>query len=141
MDGKLLGKLGEDTAAELLTAQGYRILARNLRIGHAEIDLLAENDMYLVFAEVKTRRQIPGRAVPFGTPAEAVDARKQTVLVRAAEAYLAEHAPDKFFRIDVIEVYADPQSADYRVLDVRHFENAVRKNGKFSRKSPTKSHI
>ena len=133
MDTQTLGRLGEETAAQLLTSHGYRILARNLHIGHAEIDLIAENDVYLVFAEVKTRRQTPGQASPFGTPAEAVDAKKQTMLVRAAEAYLAEHAPDKFFRIDVIEVYADPNSAEYRVLDVRHYENAVRKHGKFSR--------
>ena len=141
MDTQTLGRFGENTAAQLLMSRGFRILHRNLRIGHAEIDLVAENGAFLVFAEVKTRRQIPGAPSPFGTPAEAVDARKQTMLTGAAEAYLAEHAPDKFFRIDVIEVYADPQSADYRVLDVRHFENAVRKNGKFSRKASTKYHI
>lgn len=134
MDTQTLGKLGEDTAAQYLESRGFRILHRNLRIGHAEIDLAAENDVYLVFAEVKTRRQKPGSPAPFGTPAEAVDARKQAMLVKAAEAYLAEHACEKFFRIDVIEIYADPNSAEYRVLDVRHFENAVRKNGKFSRK-------
>jgi len=141
MDTQTLGRLGEETAARLLISRGYRILHRNLRIGHAEIDIAAENGGYLVFAEVKTRRQIPGSPSPFGTPAEAVDVRKQAMLVRAAEAYLAEHAPDKFFRIDVIEVYADPHSADYRVLDIRHFENAVRKNGKFSRKASTKSQL
>ena len=135
MDTKLLGKSGESTAAAYLESHGFRILHRNLHIGHAEIDLVAENDSFLVFAEVKTRRQIPGSSAPFGTPAQAVDAKKQAILVRAAEAYLAEHAPDKFFRIDVIEVYADPKVPDYRVLDVRHFENAVRKTGKFSRKS------
>ena len=134
MDTQTLGKLGEDTAARYLESRGFRILHRNLRIGHAEIDLAAENDVYLVFAEVKTRRQKPGSPAPFGTPAEAVDARKQAMLVKAAEAYLAEHACEKFFRIDVIEIYADPNSAEYRVLDVRHFENTVRKNGKFSRK-------
>lgn len=135
MDTKTLGISGETTAAAYLKSRGFRILHRNLHIGHAEIDLVAENDIFLVFAEVKTRRQIPGSSAPFGTPAEAVDAKKQAILVRAAEAYLAEHAPDKFFRIDVIEVYADPKVPDYRVLDVRHFENAVRKTGKFSRKS------
>ena len=135
MDTKTLGISGETTAAAYLESRGFRILHRNLHIGHAEIDLVAENDIFLVFAEVKTRRQIPGSSAPFGTPAEAVDAKKQAILVRAAEAYLAEHAPDKFFRIDVIEIYADPKVPDYRVLDVRHFENAVRKTGKFSRKS------
>lgn len=134
MDTQTLGRLGEDTAARYLESHGFRVIERNLHIGHAEIDLVAENDVYLVFAEVKTRRQFPDRAAPFGTPAEAVDAKKQSMLVRAAETYLAEHACEKFFRIDVIEVYADPMSGVYRVLDVRHFENAVRKNGKFSRK-------
>ena len=135
MDAQTLGKYGEDTAAQLLISRGYRILAKNLRIGHAEIDLAAENDLFLVFAEVKTRRQTPGHPSPFGTPADAVDEKKQATLIRAAEAYLAEHAPDKFFRMDVIEVYADPFCAEYRVLDVRHYENAVRKHGKFSRKT------
>ncbi len=135
MDTQTLGRLGEETAARYLESRGFRIIARNLRIGHAEIDLVAENDVFLVFAEVKTRRQIPGVSSPFGTPAEAVDAHKQTMLVKAAEAYLSEHACGKFFRIDVIEVYAAPDSAEYRVLDVRHYENAVRKNGKFSRKN------
>ncbi len=135
MDAQTLGKLGENTAAQYMESHGYRILHRNLRIGHAEIDLVAENDAFLVFAEVKTRRQTPGLTSPFGTPADAVDAPKQAMLVRAAEAYLTEHAPDRFFRIDVIEVYADPHCAQYRVLDVRHYENAVRKHGKFSRKA------
>ena len=135
MDPRELGKRGEDTAAAYLESRGYRIVSRNLHLGHAEIDLIAENAAFVVFAEVKTRRQIPGKTAPFGTPAEAVDAKKQALLVRAAEAYLAEHGSEKFFRIDVIEVYADPYAPDYRVLDVRHFENAVRKNGKFSRKN------
>ena len=134
MDTQTLGKHGEDTAARYLESHGFRIVHRNLRIGHAEIDLVAENDVYLLFAEVKTRRQIPDSRSPFGTPAEAVDAKKQAVLLTAAETYLREHACGKFFRIDVIEVYADPSWSEYRVLDVRHFENAVRKNGKFSRK-------
>ena len=133
MDTKTLGFSGESTAASYLKSHGFQILHRNFRLGHAEIDLIAENDTVLIFAEVKTRRQIPDAPAPFGTPAEAVNPRKQALLVRAAEAYLAQYGTEKFFRIDVIEVYADPFCADYRVLDVRHFENAVRKTGKFSR--------
>ncbi len=134
MDTQALGRLGEATAARYLESRGFRILERNLHIGHAEIDLVAENDVYLLFVEVKTRRQVPGHAGAYGTPAEAVDAKKQATLLKAAEMYLLEHASAKFFRIDVIEVYADPDSMTYRVLDVQHFENAVRKTGKFSRK-------
>ena len=136
IDAKTLGRLGEETAARFLESRGFRVTGRNLHIGHAEIDIVAENDVYLLFAEVKTRRQIPDRDAPFGTPAEAVNARKQSLLLTAAETYLAEHESTKFPRIDVIEVYADPNSTAYRVLDIRHFENAVRKTGKFSHRYP-----
>ncbi len=135
MDAKTLGKLGEDTAARYLESHGYALLDRNLRIGHAEIDLVAENAWYVVFVEVKTRRLVPGHTGQYGTPAGAVDAKKQAMLTSAAETYLREHGSEKFFRIDVIEVYADPKATAYRVLDLRHLENAVRKNGKFSRKN------
>ncbi len=135
MDAKTLGKLGEDTAARYLEAHGYVLLGRNLHIGHAEIDLVAENEGFIVFVEVKTRRLVPGYGGRYGTPADAVNAKKQAVLTSAAETYLREHGSEKFFRIDVIEVYADPNTAAYRVLDLRHFENAVRKTGKFSRKN------
>lgn len=134
MDTQTLGRLGEETAARFLESRGFRVIERNLHIGHAEIDIVAENDVYLLFVEVKTRRQIPGHAGMYGTPAKAVDSKKQSLLLKAAETYLTEHESMKFPRIDVIEVYANPDCTAYRVLDVRHFENAVRKTGKFSRK-------
>lgn len=133
-DANTLGKYGEETAAGYLEGRGYRIIHRNLRIGHAEIDLVAENDRYLLFAEVKTRRQTPNAASPFGTPSKAVNERKREMLTGAAEEYLRLNGCEKLFRIDVIEVYADPYSDTYRVLDLRHFENVVQKTGKFSRK-------
>lgn len=136
MDTKTLGALGESTAARYLETRGFVILDRNLHIGHAEIDLVAENECYLIFVEVKTRRLAPGTPGLYGTPANAVNAKKQATLTSAAETYLREHNISKFFRIDVIEVYADPNAPAYRVLDLRHLENAVQKNGKFSRKSP-----
>lgn len=78
-----LGQRGEDAAAGLLQARGYRILARNFRCRWGEIDIVAEEGGYLVFVEVKTRS---GRG--FGAPAEAVDPRKRQRLRRVAERYL-----------------------------------------------------
>ena len=49
------GKIGEDYAAQFLTKKGYRVVARNYRSRFGEIDLIAENKEYIVFAEVKTR--------------------------------------------------------------------------------------
>ncbi len=82
----MLGKLGETFAAELLAAQGYRILEKNFRCGLGEIDLIAEKNDEIVFVEVKTRR-----SDRFGCPAESVTREKQRHMKRTAEYYLITH--------------------------------------------------
>lgn len=133
MDKKTLGNLGESCAAEYLSKKGYHIIGRNVYIGHAEIDIIAENDTSIVFAEVKTRRQYPDKFNIFPRPADAVDERKRACLIRAVEGYSRENKSEKSPRIDIIEVYADPSTDAFAVLDVLHFESAVKKIGKFSR--------
>ena len=56
---QLQGFAGENMAAKLLQEKGYKILARNWRCGHLEVDIIAETDDYLVIVEVKTRRARP----------------------------------------------------------------------------------
>lgn len=133
MNTREFGKLGEETAAEYLVSHGYHIIGQNVYVGHREVDIIAENDAFLVFVEVKTRRQLPDKASPFGTPGEAVDSNKRAHLVSAAEEYLLKNGCEKSPRIDVIEVYVSPFSEEYKVCEVRHYENAVKKTGKFSR--------
>lgn len=133
MDKRSFGRIGEESAALYLERLGYHIIGRNVYVGHAEIDIIAENDDYIIFAEVKTRRQYPDVPSPYGTPAEAVDSKKQKLLTAAADRYILEHSSDKIPRIDVLEVYVSPASENYRVIEIRHFPNAVRKTGKFSR--------
>ncbi len=132
MDKRSFGRIGEESAAMYLSEHGYHIMGRNIFIGHLEIDIIAENEDFIVFAEVKTRRQYPDKFDIFGRPADAVNSRKQEALIRAAESYISHNPTEKSPRIDIIEVYADPASDKYTVLDILHFENAVRKKGKFS---------
>src|SRR3954467_9783305 len=61
------GALGELIAAEHLQHRGYRIVARNARTRHGELDLVAANDRALVFCEVKTR-VAGGMTGPAGPP-------------------------------------------------------------------------
>ena len=129
-----LGRVGERAAAVWLEERGYTVLGRNLRFGRDEIDLVAERGDTVCFVEVKTRRQYPDYRTPEGTPAEAVDLRKQTAMVRAAEAWLAANPTEKTPRLDVMEVYADPEDAGFRLLLIRHLPDAVRKTAKFSRR-------
>lgn len=118
-EARLLGRWGEAQAAEWLRRRGYTVLAAGYRCRFGEIDLIARDDKYLCFIEVKLRKDAsfaPGRA--------AVDARKQRKLRTTAELYLAEH-PDTGLqpRFDVAEVYA-PQGTATRRAEIRYFENA-----------------
>jgi putative endonuclease len=98
-----LGREGEDAAVDALRARGYRILERNVRLRRGELDIVAQDAGQLVFVEVKARR---GRG--YGTPAEAVDARKRARLVRLAAAYLAaRRLAERPCRFDVVEVRVD----------------------------------
>jgi putative endonuclease len=78
------GARAEDLCAELLRRAGLRILARNWRCRHGEIDLVADDNGTLVFAEVRLRRS--GR---YGGAAESVTVAKRRRLLAAARLYLA----------------------------------------------------
>lgn len=112
-----LGKHGEDLAARYLQAQGYLILARNVRTPYGELDLVARQGEVVVFVEVKTRRNDA-----FGMPEDAVGFRKQARLLASAQAYLQAH-PDLpgHWRVDVIAIRLRPGHSP----EVRHFENAI----------------
>ena len=95
-----LGQYGERLAARYLGERGMRVLERNWRCQHGEIDLIALDGNCLVVCEVKTRR-----STAFGDPVEAVTWRKAARLRRLASAWLAAHdvRPDGV-RIDVIGI-------------------------------------
>jgi putative endonuclease len=52
--GRAPGRRGEELAAQHLRRRGFAILARNVRSGTGEIDLIATDGATIVFAEVKT---------------------------------------------------------------------------------------
>ncbi|MGE5418614.1 MAG: YraN family protein [Chloroflexota bacterium] len=106
-----LGIKGEEFAADFLKNNGYKILSRNFRYGKYEIDIIAENNEFLVFAEVKTRADNP-----LDPPANAVTRDKQKAMIWAAEAYIKRYRIDKESRFDVIVVlqkYEDDFSIEH----------------------------
>ena len=90
------GARAEDLCAELLRKAGLRVLARNWRCRHGEIDLVAEEAGTLVFAEVRYRS-----GERFGGAAESVTVAKQARLIAAARLYLMRR-PDAECRFDVL---------------------------------------
>lgn len=96
-----VGLWGEEFARRYLTGRGYKILHHSYRSRYGEIDLIAENDRFLVFVEVKLRKN-----ADFARAMEFVDHRKQEKLRVTAEIYLSEHPTELQPRFDVIEIYA-----------------------------------
>jgi putative endonuclease len=99
-----IGDACESRAADVLARRGYRIVARNVRAGGGEIDLVARDGDELCFVEVRGRR-----TRRFGAPEETVGTRKRAMLRRAAEAYLAAHpgAAESGCRFDIVAITPD----------------------------------
>jgi putative endonuclease len=79
-----LGKAGEKAAADLLRSRGFQIAGAGFRARRGEIDLVCRRGNSLFVVEVKTRT-----SDAFGTPLEAVGARKRQALVSAVAEYRA----------------------------------------------------
>jgi len=96
------GRYAENLACLELVRCGYEIVARNVRCGRGELDIIARHDGALVFVEVKSRR---GGVHPAAF-AESVSPRKQLLVRRAAFRYLCSHCrtADVQCRFDVVLV-------------------------------------
>jgi len=92
-----LARKGERLARRYLENHGIRVLHQNWYFRKKEIDIVAEDERYLIIVEVKTRSggylEAPGGMVP---------RKKQRFLVEAAEAYVHQFAINKEVRFDVI---------------------------------------
>jgi putative endonuclease len=116
---RVRGQRVEQCVAELLDRAGLVVLARNVAIAGAELDLVARTDEQgeplVVFVEVRSRAD-----ASLGHPLETIDARKRAQIVRAATAWLLrEDLWEKVaVRFDVIAVVA-PESPRPEVVWLR----------------------
>lgn len=78
-----IGTVYENKAVLFLEEKGYQILERNFYSRHGEIDIIAKDGVYLVFVEVKYRKNAYA-----GASMEAVTPAKQKRLIQAARYYL-----------------------------------------------------
>jgi putative endonuclease len=99
------GARAEDLCAEHLRRAGLRILARNWRCRHGEIDLVADEGGTLVFAEVRLRS-----SRLYGGAAESVTRAKRERLLAAARLYLSGRK-EANCRFDVLLLDGDERPA------------------------------
>ena len=118
----LLGIAGEDKAAEYYKSLGYVIIKRNWRDSrYGEIDIVAESQEDIVFAEVRTRKY--GALV---SGAETVNAAKLSRIKNAAVSFMKRFNSDLPFRVDLIEMtyYNNPEdNPSQKKWVLRHIEN------------------
>jgi putative endonuclease len=124
-----LGAKGEQLAAQHLEARGCEVIARNFRTRFGELDLVARDERFLVFCEVKTRivrtaGSPPGPANPLG-PFASIGSRKQRQVRAIAREWLAQNllegARPPEIRFDAIGISFD---ACGRLLSLEHLEAA-----------------
>ena len=113
------GGMGESLTADFLRKNGFVIVKRNYHCRYGEIDIIAENKEYIIFTEVKTRREDS-----LVSPAEAVDARKQGRIILTAEDFLSKYVTELQPRFDVAEVTVFKRSDGTDGYKLHYLKNA-----------------
>jgi putative endonuclease len=108
------GKRAELAAATFLQKSGYGIRERNYRNGKAEVDLIVQRGIFLVFVEIKSLRSIR-----HGHPEERIGCSKTSLFHQAANSYQADENWQKEIRFDSIAITFFPQA-----IKIEHFEDA-----------------
>lgn len=93
----------ERIACEYLQRQGYEILECNFYSSGGEIDIIAKHDGYLVFVEVKYRRNASK-----GYPLDAISLQKQKTISKCALYYMKQHSLlNEAVRFDVVGILGE----------------------------------
>jgi len=114
-DSSALGLQGESLASAHLQEKGYKIRHRNWKTGKLEVDIIAENNDFVVFAEVKTRTE-----GFLGEIYDLVPKEKQKLLILAADSYIRKYDINKESRFDVILLILKGKSLEVE----QHIEEA-----------------
>jgi putative endonuclease len=109
---KELGEKGEDIALRFLKKRRYRILERNYRCRHGEIDIIARQGKTLAFIEVKTRS-----SENMYHPFEQIHWRKQRQISKVALSYLIhKRLENSEARFDVVGILVHPDKVSVELI-------------------------
>lgn len=106
-----IGKIGEDYVANYLREKDYIVIKQNFSNKYGEIDIIAENDDYILFVEVKTRKD--GALV---SGLDAVDVNKRRRILNLANDFMSKFITRKNPRFDVAELtYSDLENPTFTI--------------------------
>jgi len=98
-DKQEFGRRGEAIALAFYKDNGYTILEQNWQSNHLEVDIIAKNEEYIIFCEVKARS---GAALI--EPQASVTPQKQRNLIHAANHYVLKHRIALEVRFDIVAI-------------------------------------
>lgn len=122
---KSVGNVGENFAISFLKKNKYKIIDKNFSCKLGEIDIIARNKNFLVFIEVKTRKDSE-----FGLASLAVTHQKRKKISNTAQYYLMKNKHNLDIRFDIIEVYVKVLKDEIICEKISHIENAFGYEGK-----------
>ena len=109
---KKIGDFGEKIALNYMLENGFEHILSNYHSRYGEIDIICENEKYIIFVEVKSRKKgtnYPGR--------DAVDRNKRVKILKTAFDYILKNPTEKQPRFDVIEI-------EFPSRKITYYENA-----------------
>lgn len=118
MNKRIIGRWGEEQAANYLKKRGYKLIDCGYVTRFGEIDLICSKGKIITFVEVKLRKNDA-----FAKAREFVTNSKQRKIILSASLWLAERNCTLQPRFDVIEVYA-PNGTAAPPSEINHIENA-----------------
>lgn len=114
VDTALLGKKGEDVALNFLEGRGMRLVARNWRCSHKELDLIMDDGNFLRIVEVRSL-SYPNDILPF----ETVGPVKRRMIIAAARSFVGVSGIDKEVVFDIVSVVFNGD-----IFTIGYIENA-----------------
>ncbi|MBS6445125.1 MAG: YraN family protein [Ruminococcus sp.] len=113
---KDIGNVGEVAVCHYVSNMGYEVAYRNYAVRGGEIDIIACDNEYILFIEVKTRRF---DYVSSGL--QAITKAKKRCIVKTASHFCSNRIVKLQPRFDVAEVIIDGLK---NVLDIQYYPNA-----------------
>lgn len=119
-----VGLKGESIAQDYLSKKGIIPILSNYKSRYGEIDIIAQDENYIIFVEVKTRKK---HAVVSGR--ESVSGKKQERIIKTACMFMQERCIKKQPRFDVIEIKNDYKG---NCININHIESAFSMEGNYA---------
>ena len=94
-----------------LQKEGFSILKTNWRFQKAEVDIIAQDNNFLVFVEVKTRG-----SSKFGKPEYAINENKIALYKDATVRYLEQYLIEAKIRFDIVSIIIEKDETDIEYI-------------------------